>query len=430
MTLFHHVYDTTDTLALTDYNNVYRSAVQTGFNVANVIEIAADGYIYFAQPGDTGEFVEDPMASSSAGSIWRIDPATGAPEQTAWLQDATDVSSDSQGNIYTLKGSQLWRFDGTNHQMLVDFTNIGVIGDMEAGLDSTIYIASNLGIYKVSQSGTVEEINLSNQIGSINAQGMSIEASSWGIVFELNDAFYQLNSDNSIRFILDASSNPGFSSNINDFALSNDGRICYSALFFFEVELVKCYSDTQGLIDLPIDRFDINGIEFSKSDILHYSQFDNVYRYTNDISTALITATAPPVEGTLEFSGTLSASQYQVSYARDKLGRIIQKAELVEGVTNVSDYSYDLAGRLIAENQNGITTSYTYDSNGNRTHINGAEIAQYDAQDRLTNYAGRTGVKNRGQEQGSRTGVKNRGQEQGSSIILTPLLDLYPKPSI
>jgi len=373
-----NVYDTTGTLALTDYNNVYRSAVQTGFSVTNVIDIAADGYIYFADNG------------TNAGSIWRIDPATGAPEQPTWLQGATDVSSDNQGNIYTLKGGQLWRYDGSNEQMLKDFVNIGATGDMEAGFDGYIYIASDIGVYKVSQAGAVEAIDLSNQIGSLNVLNMSIEASLWGVVLELNNAFFQLNSDNSIRLILNASFDPGFSSDISDFALSNDGRVCYSALFFLEIVSTKCYSDTQGFVDLAIKSFDINGIEFSKSDVLHYSRPDNVYQYVNNVSTALIKGTASPVQGTLELSGVISASQYQVSYVRDKLGRITQKTELIEGVTIVSDYSYDLAGRLIAENQNNISTSYAYDSNGNRTHINGAAIAQYDAQDRLISYAGTT----------------------------------------
>ena len=39
--------------------------------------------------------------------------------------------------------------------------------------------------------------------------------------------------------------------------------------------------------------------------------------------------------------------------------------------------------------ENGVTTAtYQYDSNGNRTHVNGALIASYDAQDRLNSYNG------------------------------------------
>ncbi len=56
----------------------------------------------------------------------------------------------------------------------------------------------------------------------------------------------------------------------------------------------------------------------------------------------------------------------------------------------LSNYSYDLAGRLASETTNGVTTTYNYDSNGNRTHINGTQTGIYDAQDRLISYAGTT----------------------------------------
>jgi len=83
-----------------------------------------------------------------------------------------------------------------------------------------------------------------------------------------------------------------------------------------------------------------------------------------------------------------TTSLFNTSYTRDKLGRITQKVETIAGITATTDYSYDLAGRLISETTGAITTSYTYDTNGNRTHINGALVGSYDSQDRLTNYAG------------------------------------------
>ncbi|RHW77453.1 Ig-like domain-containing protein [Colwellia sp. RSH04] len=75
---------------------------------------------------------------------------------------------------------------------------------------------------------------------------------------------------------------------------------------------------------------------------------------------------------------------YSVDYIRDKLGRIIQKIETVQGVTTIFDYEYDLLGQLsIVKTNDVITGRYNFDDNGNRTHINGVAIASFDAQDRL-----------------------------------------------
>jgi len=78
---------------------------------------------------------------------------------------------------------------------------------------------------------------------------------------------------------------------------------------------------------------------------------------------------------------------YSVSYVRDKLGRIVQKTETVEGVSHVYGYVYDLAGRLESVTMDGIVLeSYGYDGNGNRIELDGASIATYDEQDRLLTY--------------------------------------------
>jgi RHS repeat-associated protein len=86
-----------------------------------------------------------------------------------------------------------------------------------------------------------------------------------------------------------------------------------------------------------------------------------------------------------------------INYARDALGRILQKTEIfgasAGGGTRVFEYGYDPAGRLQAVSEDGVhVAEYSYDANGNRLSrsnpsIPGSEVAgEYDAQDRLVAY--------------------------------------------
>jgi len=85
------------------------------------------------------------------------------------------------------------------------------------------------------------------------------------------------------------------------------------------------------------------------------------------------------------------ASVFDVQYTRDAIGRITTKTETVGGVTTDYEYSYDVAGRLVAVKEGGVTVStYDYDANGNRiTAVTKAGTFQgfYDLQDRMTKYS-------------------------------------------
>ncbi|HSA32775.1 MAG TPA: RHS repeat-associated core domain-containing protein [bacterium] len=73
---------------------------------------------------------------------------------------------------------------------------------------------------------------------------------------------------------------------------------------------------------------------------------------------------------------------------RDKLGRITEKTETVEGTTTTYGYEYDAAGRLAKVWENDILQSeYGYDDNGNRLVKNGVS-ATYDDQDRMLSNGG------------------------------------------
>ena len=112
---------------------------------------------------------------------------------------------------------------------------------------------------------------------------------------------------------------------------------------------------------------------------------------TYDPANGLLTGTTlGVVTDSLTYNGFAEADSYTAninastifttSFMRDKLGRISQKTETVQGVTHVFDYTYDTAGRLTNVDRDSLPfVSYTYDSNGNRLN-NGAV---YDDQDRL-----------------------------------------------
>ena len=86
-----------------------------------------------------------------------------------------------------------------------------------------------------------------------------------------------------------------------------------------------------------------------------------------------------------------AAEFFRTEFSYDKLGRIVQKLETVAASSNTYQYAYDLAGRLAEVKKNGsVQASYGYDANGNRTKVNGNQVAHYDDQDRLTDYNGAT----------------------------------------
>jgi len=77
---------------------------------------------------------------------------------------------------------------------------------------------------------------------------------------------------------------------------------------------------------------------------------------------------------------------FDVNYTYDKLSRITELAERVDGIFHSYEYSYDTAGRLSSVTEDGVTIgTYTYDENGNRLSANGV-TATYDNQDRLQTF--------------------------------------------
>ena len=93
-----------------------------------------------------------------------------------------------------------------------------------------------------------------------------------------------------------------------------------------------------------------------------------------------------------------STPVFDVQFQRDDLGRITRRIEVVDGITRVFQYGYDLAGRIEAVTRDAaLVARYTYDPNGNRLTAEGeahggglAITATYDDQDRLRTYGDAT----------------------------------------
>jgi RHS repeat-associated protein len=111
-------------------------------------------------------------------------------------------------------------------------------------------------------------------------------------------------------------------------------------------------------------------------------QIDDSYTY-NSFAEPLSYSVTTPLG--LAFSQT---------FVRDKLGRITQKTEAINGVTTQFNYGYDQAGRLETVKENNVLqATYSFDGNSNRTAKVtplGTTNGTVDGQDRLTSYAGCT----------------------------------------
>jgi RHS repeat-associated protein len=88
------------------------------------------------------------------------------------------------------------------------------------------------------------------------------------------------------------------------------------------------------------------------------------------------------------------APVFRTQFTQDRMGRIVQKVETVNGVSNTYTYEYDAAGRLTdVINNTTLVAHYDYDANSNRigyTTSTGTVIGQYNVQDRLIQYGDTT----------------------------------------
>lgn len=345
---------------------VIREPSQTDFNIRGIVEMAPNGDIYFINDTAAGQVLLRRVAGTSTAS------------QYTWLENADDVTVAESGEVFLLKGMSLSIYDGTTEIPVLDLATAGLstVSDIEMGLDGRVYIASERNIYRIENDSLVLISTLPD-----GNQVVMLEHSTWGLIANggVGDFFYRIHPDGTLETL--RSSETWLST---DFALSDGGTVCWTD----EGPVCSLINDPSAPWDWQ--NFISDSMAFGADGVLYYSDLNNIYRHENDISQPILSG-GQTVSGILRLSGSLGESLFSVNYTRDKLGRITEKAELVEGATTTTVYGYDLAGRLESVTEIGTEIGlYRYDSNGNRTHINGSLVANYDEQDRLVHYENTT----------------------------------------
>ncbi|MBT3022617.1 MAG: hypothetical protein KUF77_01450 [Candidatus Thiodiazotropha sp. (ex Lucina aurantia)] len=345
---------------------VIRELPQTDYNISRIVEMASNGDIYFFNEGSNGQ------------ELLRRIAGTGSASQPDWLSGASDVTVADSGEVYLLKGMNLSVYDGLQETPVLDLASAGLmsVSDVEMGVDGLVYIASDHDIFRIEGNNLVLISTMPN-----GGWAVSLEHSAWGLVVNggPGDYFYRIQTDGTLETLINSEtwSNP-------DFALSDNGEVCWRD----EGPVCTVINDPQSGWDWM--SFFADSMEFGSDGALYYADIDNLYRYENDTSIPVLSG-VQGVVGTLRLSGSLGGELFGVSYTRDKLGRITEKIEIIEGLSTTYVYGYDLAGRLETIAENGVEIArYEYDSNGNRTHVDGTLVATYDEQDRLLTYGDAT----------------------------------------
>lgn len=354
-TLNVSVYDAAGAEVANLANSVYRSPSSSGYSINEILEITWDHDIYFL-----GE-----------GQAYIIRNGTGQPQAESWLAGVNDVAVSDDGQVYMLRGTQVSGFNGEFAEVLFDLADLGIqsVSDIEAGPDDALYIAAGSTIYRYDGSAPAPLVTLPASGASV----VYLEHSDWGLVANVSgEFFYRISPAGDVEQLIQSSA-------WGSFALNSLGVVCWPS----EGTVCRKLDDSTYFDSINYSPT----IEFGRDDAFYYVSGSNLYRQVGGVEEAVITSTSV-VTGAMELSGNLGEGVYQATYVRDELGRIIQQELQAAGSAELSSYEYDSAGRLISETLNGVTTTWSYDANGNRTHVNGQQVATYDAQDRLLTYRG------------------------------------------
>lgn len=401
----------------------------TGQNWVNISLHDMDGtqlvsqgaYIhYLAEPGLTadellgvspGQDIYYRDSQDGQSKVWRA--GQSMPEVISWLDGVDKVHfGPESGSPYYVRNARVWRYTDGQQEMIADLGAQGLdYFSLAVGPGDEVYLSNWDGVYHLNADGQFQWLG---QEGQNRAE---LLGSAWGVVVNWSSAVLSERAPESIwyrtgqailNYLLPAAHawlQPGgadiyrvtpdgleilysVASTGQDWgqgALRDDGTVCITA----STQLV-CYTPNGMGEATALSREYTHGLAFAGM-ILYGLSENGVYRIEG--STETLMGELEPGEltaATLHVEGGVPTQEYyhEASYNRDTLGRITQKIEVTAGETLNDSYEYDLAGRLISASRNGITTTWGYDENGNRSHENGQLVASYDEQDRLVSYRG------------------------------------------
>jgi len=372
------VYDAFDKVAYTSTENIIREPAVVNIQVGKLLTVDLNGTAYLLDQQQ---------------NAYRILEGSGVINQPGWLQGALDVAVNNQGQIFTYKAGVLWEFDGVTEQALFNLTGY-TIDDIEIGPDEQLYLSSANQVLRLERDAvdpTVVTL-VTHATLPVSATNIDIDYSGVNLiaVSKQTEEAYQINSTGAVTYLRRLFDLNG------DITVNNyNGAICYPT--FVELaaigdipslsNTIKCVFSDGSSETINTVNGEVNSVDYVNG-IMYYGDSSNIYLIGEGVMQLIenTTTNTLPTSRTLSLNGNVSNISYSVDYARDKLGRISQKTEAINGVITTYDYRYDIAGRLDQVTTNGVVSaSYGYDTNGNRLNHN-TTTGSYDEQDRLLTY--------------------------------------------
>jgi len=348
-------------------------------------------FIEYTGEAQTGIVMSRLLAVSPSGDVYYIDSYTGqrhvlragqdSPETPAWLQGIQALAfAPGSARLYYARDGRLWHRDGDTETDLADLQGRSAY-NLAVGPGDEVVFGDWDGLWRVQGDGSV------SHIGQAGYGVPQLAGSAWGLV-----AWWSGTGDGEVPadprlYRVDGGGlsvhhefSPDRERLGSHLAVDDSGRACLLP----ESALLLCVTAGGSEQTRSLSR-DYLGLAQSGNTLLGATRY-NLHRLDDGSEQPWLSGL--DVSATLSISGSAGGSRFIQRYQRDVLGRITERQSNLDGTVVDESYQYDDAGRLVSATRNGVTTTWSYDANGNRTHQNGVQVGTYDAQDRLLTYKG------------------------------------------